>query len=131
MPVVHGLPTPERCRHVPPRDTTTGPPEHAVEDHAVLRPPPTPTLSLIGQQRFQPGPFVVGQIMTMQHAKDLPHPALKIRGTRSSGADAPARRGVFGGSGRSGAVTVFPGMDRHWAVGGLTACPTGAGDDAT
>src|SRR5215217_2543544 len=88
MPVVHGLPTPERCRHVPPRDTTTGPPEHAVEDHAVLRPPPTPTLSLIGQQRFQPDPFVVGQIMTMQHAKDLPHPALKIRGTRSR----PTRR---------------------------------------
>ena len=47
------------------------------------RPPPTATRSLIGQQRFQPGPFVVDQIMTMQHAKDLPHPALKIRGTRA------------------------------------------------
>src|SRR5215203_1398512 len=93
MPVVHGLPTPKRCRHVPPRDTTAGPPEHAVEDRAVLGPPPTPTRSLIGQQRFQPGPFVVGQIMTVQHAKDLPHPALKIRGTRSKPPPADPPRG--------------------------------------
>lgn len=29
------------------------------------------------------GPFLVGQIMAMQHQNDLPHPVLKIRGTRS------------------------------------------------
>src|SRR4051795_4210421 len=84
MPVVHGLPRPERRRHIPPRDTTPGPPEHPVEHHAVIGPPPTPTRSLTGQQRFQPRPFLVGQIMTMQHETDLPHPALMIRGTRSS-----------------------------------------------
>ena len=50
----------------------------------MIRPPPTPTRSLIGQQRLHPDPFLVGQIMTMQHQKDLPHPAPKIRGTRSS-----------------------------------------------
>src|SRR6478672_4621720 len=84
MPVVDGLPGPERGRHVPPRDTTAGPPEHPVEHHAVIRPPPTPTRRLIGQQRLQPGPFLVSQIMTMQHAPGLPHPTLMIRGTRSS-----------------------------------------------
>src|ERR1700710_1982799 len=83
MPVVDGLPRPERRRHVPPRDTTSGSPEHPVEHHAVIRPPPTPTRSLIGQQRFQPGPFLVSQVMTVQHEKALPHPALMIRGTRS------------------------------------------------
>src|SRR4051812_24187335 len=83
MPVVHGLPRPERRRHIPPRDNTPGPPEHPVEHHAVIGPPPTPTRSLTGQQRFQPRPFLVGQIMTMQHETDLPHPALMIRGTRS------------------------------------------------
>src|SRR3954471_2345962 len=89
MPVVHGLPRPERRRHIPPRDTTPGPPEHPVEHHAVIGPPPTPTRSLTGQQRFQPRPFLVGQIMTMQHETDLPHPALMIRGTRSSPAGGP------------------------------------------
>ena len=49
----------------------------------MISPPPTPTRSLIGQQRFQPGPFLVGQVMAMQHEKDLPHPAVMIRGTRS------------------------------------------------
>src|SRR6201989_2001186 len=84
MPGVDGLPRPARRRHVPPRDTTAGPPEHPVEHHAVISPPPTPTRRLIGQQRFQPGPFLVGQIVTMQHEKDLPYPALMIRGTRSN-----------------------------------------------
>jgi hypothetical protein len=83
MPVVDGLPGPERGRHVPPRDTTAGPPKHPVEHHAVIHPPPTPTRRLIGQQRLQPGPFLVSQIMTMQHAPGLPHPTLMIRGTRS------------------------------------------------
>src|SRR5215207_10043461 len=88
MPVVDGLPTPERGRHVPPRNATTGPPEHPVEDRAVIGPPPTARRGLVRQQRLQPGPFLVGQIMTMQHQKDLLHPALKIRGTRSKGAAA-------------------------------------------
>jgi hypothetical protein len=84
MPVVDGLPGPERGRHVPPRDTTAGPPKHPVKDRAVIRPSPTPTRGLVGQQRFQPGPFLVGQIMTMQHRLGLPHPMVKIRGTRSN-----------------------------------------------
>jgi hypothetical protein len=84
MPVRDGLPASERGRHVPPRNATTGPPEHPVEDRAVIGPPPTATRDLVRQQRLQPGPFLVGQIMTMQHQKDLLHPALKIRGTRSS-----------------------------------------------
>src|SRR3954453_16917527 len=84
MPVRDGLPASERRRHVPPRDTTTGPPEHPVEHRAVIGPPPTPTRDLVGQQRFQTSPFRIGQIVSMQHPPGLQHPALKIRGTRSS-----------------------------------------------
>ena len=50
----------------------------------MISPPPTPTRSLIGQQWFQPRPFLVGQIVTMQHEKDLPYPAFMIHGTRSN-----------------------------------------------
>ena len=94
MPVVDGLPASERRRHIPPRDTTTGPPEHPVEHRAVIGPPPTATRGLVGQQRFQTSPFRIGQIVSMQHPPGLPHPALKIRGTRSSppiGTDSPGR----------------------------------------
>src|SRR3954447_3959517 len=84
MPVVHGLPATERRRHVPPRDTTTGPPEHPVEHRTVIGPPATPTRSLVRQQRLHPCPLRIGQIVSMQHPPGLPHPALKIRGTRSS-----------------------------------------------
>src|SRR5215213_1230585 len=94
MPVRDGLPASERGRHIPPRDTTTGPPEHPVEHRAVIGPPPTTTRDLVGQQRFETNPFRIGQIVSMQHPPGLPHPALKIRGTRSSGADAPARQGM-------------------------------------
>src|SRR3954447_26376259 len=84
MPVRDGLPVPERGRYVPPRDTTTGPPEHPVEHRAVIGPPATPTRSLVGQQRFQTSPFRIGQIVSRQHPRGLPHPALEIRGTRST-----------------------------------------------
>src|SRR3954452_19634706 len=84
MPVRDGLPAAERWLHIPPRDTTTGPPEHPVEHRAVIDPPPTTTRDLVGQQRFQTSPFRIGQIVSMQHPPGLPHPALKIRGTRSS-----------------------------------------------
>jgi hypothetical protein len=40
---------------------------------------------LIGQQRLQPGPLFIGQIVTIEHGDRLPHPPLKIRGTRSNG----------------------------------------------
>jgi len=49
----------------------------------VIDPPPTTTRDLVGQQRFQTSPFRIGQIVSMQHPPGLPHPALKIRGTRS------------------------------------------------
>src|SRR3954466_8270938 len=88
MPVRDGLPASERRWHIPPRDTTAGPPEHPVEHRAVIGPPATATRDLVGQQRLHPGPFRIGQIVSMQHPPGLPHPALKIRGHASSPASA-------------------------------------------
>jgi hypothetical protein len=90
MPVVDGIPVPERWRHIPPRDTTTGPPEHPVEHRAVIGPPATAARDLVGQQRFQTSSFRIGQVVSMQHPPGLRHPALKIRGTRSEGERRPS-----------------------------------------
>src|SRR3954462_4668997 len=86
-----------------------GSPEHPVEHRAVIGPPPTTTRDLVGQQRFQTSPFRIGQIVSMQHPPGLPHPALKIRGTRSNGAlpqPDESCRGPGGGRVPVGAETV-------------------------
>jgi hypothetical protein len=57
----------------------------------VIGPAPTPLRFLTGQQRLQPGPFLVGQIMTIEHADGLPHPLIKIRGTRSDMEGVPVK----------------------------------------
>src|SRR6185436_14046795 len=84
MPVVDGLPRTVIRGYVAPRQSAAGPPEHAVDHGAVIGPPATPLRLLAGQQRLQPGPFLVGQIVSIEHADGLPHPPVKIRGTRSS-----------------------------------------------
>src|SRR3954468_24660379 len=119
MPVREGLPAAERGRHIPPRDTTTGPPEHPVEHRAVINPPPTTTRDLAGQQRFQTSPFRIGQIVSMQHQEDLPHPALKIRGTRSSGAAPQPDKACRGRPPVSSRLTQGPAVrvaDRHHSL---------------
>src|SRR3954467_12535271 len=119
MPVRDGLPASERGRHIPPRDTTAGPPEHPVEHRAVIGPPPTTTRDLVGQQRLHPGPFRIGQIVSMQHPPGLPHPALKIRGTRSSGAAPQPDKACRGGPPVSSRLTQGPPVrvaDRHHSL---------------
>jgi hypothetical protein len=50
----------------------------------VIGPPAAPLWGLIGQQGLQPGPLLIGQIVTIEHGDGLPHPPFKIRGTRSN-----------------------------------------------
>ena len=90
----------------------------------MIHPPPTPTRRLIGQQRLQPGPFLVSQIMTMQHRLGLPHPVVKIRGTRSNGhlldltgaAPAPTEAPSSDSTGKPGLPTVSDRRDAVWNV---------------
>jgi hypothetical protein len=91
MPVVDGLPVPILGWQVPPRQPAPGPPEHSIEHRTVIGPPPTLLQGLVGQQRLQPSPLRVGQIMAIEHGLDLPHPAVMIHGTRSSPGRSAAR----------------------------------------
>src|SRR3954449_8407134 len=86
MPVVDGLPVPVVRWHVAPRQPAAGPPEHPVDHRPVIGPTTTPLRLLAGQQRLQPGPFLISQIVSIEHPLGLPHPLIKIRGTRSSAA---------------------------------------------
>jgi hypothetical protein len=72
----------------------------------VIGPPATPLRLLAGQQRLQPGPFLVGQIVSIEHAGGLPHLPVKIRGTRSSGRRTGNSRSRRGGSGGTPSTTV-------------------------
>jgi hypothetical protein len=51
----------------------------------MISPPPTPARRLIGQQRLQPRPLFLSQVMMIVHRNDLPHPTQKIHRTRPSG----------------------------------------------
>jgi hypothetical protein len=61
---------------------THSPPQHPGDHRSMIGPPPTPTRRLVGQQRLQPRPLFLSQIMTTVHRNDLPHPSQKIHGTR-------------------------------------------------
>jgi hypothetical protein len=111
MPVVDGLPVPVVARQIPPGTAGAGPPQHPVDHRSMISPPPTPARRLIGQQRFQPGPLLLSQVMTIVHRNDLPHPTQKIHGTRPKSALLTTRwvgRGV-GGEGHCPQTTI----DRH------------------
>jgi len=84
MPRVHRLPVPVERRQIPPRRPRPGPPQHPVHHRPVIGPPPTPTRRPIRQQRLQTLPLSVGQIMTIKHGEDLPHPNIKILQTHPS-----------------------------------------------
>src|SRR3954452_24837912 len=84
MPVVDGLPVPVGGGQVPPRTPGAGPPQHPVDHRPVIRPPTTPARCRVRQQRLQPRPLLVAQIITIMHTRCLPHPSPETRGTRPS-----------------------------------------------
>ena len=84
MPVIDGLPVPVATGQIPPRATRPRPPQHPVDHRPVIGPAPTPTRRAIRQQRLQPSPFPISQIMTIKHTDDLPDPPHEIHGTRPS-----------------------------------------------
>src|ERR687893_1703643 len=84
MPMVDSLPVPVVARQIPPRRAGASPPQHPVDHRSMIGPPPTPARRPVGQQRFQPRPLVLSQVMTIVHGDDLSHPTQKIHGTRPS-----------------------------------------------
>src|SRR5438034_842613 len=84
MPPIDGFPVPVTGPKITPGSTSPGPPQHAVDDQPVIHPPAATPRRPIRQQRLQPRPFLIGQIMTIKHDKVLPPHPLKIRETRPS-----------------------------------------------
>ena len=84
MPSIDGFPVPVAGRKITPGSASPGPPQHAVDDQPVIHPPAATPRRPIRQQRLQPRPFLIGQIMTIKHDKVLPPHPLKIRETRPS-----------------------------------------------
>src|SRR6266576_149236 len=87
MPVVHGLPVPVLSGQVTPRAPRPGAEEDPVDHRAVVVPPmPPPRVSR--QQRPQPRPLLITQIMPIQpiisHSTISAETATKIYETRPS-----------------------------------------------
>src|SRR6266516_4747456 len=85
MPVVHGLPVPVLSGQVTPRAPRPGAEEDPVDHRAVVVPPvPLPRVSR--QQRLQPRPLLITQIMPIQpiisHSTISAETATKIYETR-------------------------------------------------
>ena len=84
MPPIDGFPVPVAGRKITPGSTSPGPPQHAVDDQPVIHPPAAPPRRPVRQQRLQPRPFLIDQIMTIKHDKVLPAHPPKIHETRPS-----------------------------------------------
>ena len=74
MPVVHRLPIPIRTRQIPPRRPGPHPPQHPVDHGAMIGPPPPPPPRHSRQQRLQPSPVLIAQIVSIMHVPGLQHP---------------------------------------------------------
>jgi hypothetical protein len=74
MPVVHRLPIPIRTRQIPPRRPGPHPPQHPVDHGAMIGPPPSPPARHPRQQRLQPSPVLIAQIVSIMHEPGLQHP---------------------------------------------------------
>ena len=86
-PVIDGLPVPEPLRQVPPRAPDPGPEEDPV-DHQPVIIPPVSLPRMPGQQRLQPRPFRITEVMPPQpfliHGTIQAETTYKIYGTRPS-----------------------------------------------
>ena len=87
MPVVDRLPQPATRRQVTPDDPSPGPEEDPVDHRPMVLPPCTPH-RVHRQQRFQPRPLIIRQIVAFQtflvHAGDLHQDRNQDHGTRPS-----------------------------------------------
>src|SRR5687767_1621965 len=82
MPAVQGAEVSVAGRHIPPRSPGPGPPQNPVDHLPVIEPPAPAARRPVRQQRLQPRPFGIGQVMPSEHGPGLPDPPAKIRETR-------------------------------------------------
>ncbi len=61
-------------RQIPPRRASSGPPQHPIDNLPVIHPPTTPNRGPVRQQRLQPGPLFIAQIVTVLHTSESGEP---------------------------------------------------------
>src|SRR3954451_5486205 len=86
MPAVQGAEVPVAGRHIPPRSSGPSPPQNLVDHLPVMEPPAPAARRPVRQQRLQPRPFGIGQVMPIEHGPALPDPPAQIGETRPSSA---------------------------------------------
>ena len=79
--VIDRLPVPITRRQVPPGSPSPRSPRHRINHQPVIHPPTTPTRRPIRQQRLQPRPLLMSQIMPIKHTQ----PSTKHPPPRSTG----------------------------------------------
>jgi hypothetical protein len=85
VPVVGGLPRPVLGRQIAPRRTSPRPPQHSIDNPAVIAPPATSPPRCRGRQvRLDQCPLLIGQIMSIAHTDTLAHLLPRNCGTRPS-----------------------------------------------
>src|SRR3954451_12908672 len=106
MPPVQGSEAPLAGRNIPPWRPGPGPPQDPVDHLPVIVPTAAAARRPVRQQRLQPDPLRISQIVTIEHRPGLPNPPAQIGETRPSTATAVMAVPVRGlGSGRRGPGT--------------------------
>src|SRR3954468_22618053 len=82
MPPVQGSEVPVAGRNIPPWRPGPGPPQDPVDHLPVIVPPAPAARRPVRQQRLQPDPLRISQVMTIEHRPALPNPPAKIGETR-------------------------------------------------
>src|SRR3954453_12070564 len=92
MPPMQRSEVPVAGRNVPPWRPRPGPPQDSVDHLPVIVPPASAARRPVRQQRLQPGPLRVGQIVTIAPGPGLAAPPVKIGETHPSLPDEPPAR---------------------------------------
>src|SRR3954470_13098449 len=89
MPPVQGSAVPVAGRNTPPWRPGPGPPQDPVDHLPVIVPTAAAARRPVRQQRLQPDPLRISQIVTIEHRPGLPNPPAKIGETRPSTPSVP------------------------------------------
>src|SRR3954463_6132672 len=84
MPPVQRSEVPVAGRNIPPWRPGPGPPQDPADHLPVIVPPAPAARRPVRQQRLQPDPLRISQIVTIEHRPGLPNPPAKIGETRPS-----------------------------------------------
>src|SRR3954470_2908246 len=82
MPPVQGSAVPVAGRNTPPWRPGPGPPQDPVDHLPVIVPTAAAARRPVRQQRLQPDPLRISQIVTIEHRPGLPNPPAQIGETR-------------------------------------------------